>query len=125
MVFESHAVLDSLAAPVHRAVVRAEDAVVDVPEVPGERVAAEELLAAQQAVPNYVAVGGRALDSGRRGGYVAKVGPMTTLDGLGHGKQVAETAHLLLAACRLLFYVRLIRHLFYPLCDFYKMGCDL
>ena len=111
VVLESHAVLDALAAPVHRAAVRPENAAVHVPHVAGEGVAAEELLPAQEAVPDDLAVSGGALDAGGRVRDVAEVGLVTAFEGLGDGEKVVKANLLLLAACRTLVCApRLFRH---------------
>ena len=110
VVLESHAVLDALAAPVHRAAVRPENAAVHVPQVAGEGVATEELLPAQEAVPDDLAVSGGAFDAGGRVCDVAEVGLVTAFEGLGDGEKVVKANLLLLAACRTLVCARLFRH---------------
>ena len=99
VVLEGGAVLDALAAPVHRAVVRPENAAVHVPHVAGEGVAAEELLPAQEAVPDDLAVSGGALDAGGRVRDVAEVGLVAALEGLGHGEKVVKANLLFVVAC--------------------------
>ena len=106
MGFQGRAVLEALVAPFHGAVVRSEFPAVHVPHVTGQGVTPEEPLPTQQAVPDDLAVSGRALDAGGRGGDVAEVRLLATLKGRGDRKQVVE-ANLLLLACR-----TLLNHLF-------------